>query len=276
MYPEEQMIPFRPREESQEDILRYLRTELFRLAPAANIRQYVADVGDIYEMRALLKECRWDTDSLDYLLSIFVQAIATRSRFVKKVDCFKVLRFAIRRNFSGVQLPNGILDKLFFLYKESLCSTPPAHGDVVYWLSVALKDQILSVEQVGWLVENVARLEDETILNRLLRYPARNEVIERWAMQSVDSDLIDGRESELYGILITDHIPDMLKEKDPDKLAWGVYYSKNNTPTKQRLLLEVAGRSNYRSVCSICYRLNLPNVIRDLIGRESPGGLPLF
>jgi hypothetical protein len=271
VYPEEQIVPFLPREDSQEDILRYLRTELFTLTPAANIRQYVASVGDIYEMRALLKECRWDTDSLDYLLSVFVQAVTTRSRFVKKVDCFKVLRYAIRRNFSVVQLPNGILDKLFFLYKEFLCSTPPVHGDIVYWLSVALKDQILSAEQVGWLVENVTRLEDETILNRLLRYPARNEVIERWAMQSVDSDLIQGRESEVYGILINDRIPDMLKEKDPDKLAWGVYYSKNSTDTKERLLLDVAGRTNYRSVCSICYRLNLPSVIRDLIERVSRG-----
>jgi len=67
------------------------------------------------------------------------------------------------------------------------------------------------------------------------------------------------------GILIKDKIPDILKYKDSEHLAWGIYYSKTDKDTKERLLLDIACKSNYRSVCEISYRLNLPNVTKTLV-----------
>jgi len=249
--------------ESTESILKYLEIELLKITPAAKITEYVSNINDVYEKRAILKECRWDFESFDYLLSVFVNTVANKSRFVKKVDCFKVVRLAIKRNFYGCQFPKEIVDKLFYLFKEFLQLIPPANYDIVSWLSVALKDQVLNDEQIDWLIQNTTT--DETILNRLLRYPIWNKSIGQWAIQSLESETIEGRESELYGILIKDRIPDILKGKDSNEIAWGIYYSKNTGETKERLLLNVTDKSNYRSVCEIAYRLNFPNLVTELI-----------
>ena len=251
--------------ESKVEILKYLEVELLKITPSSKITGYIKNINDVYEKRAILKKCRWDFDSFYYLLSIFVDTVAKGLRFRKKVDCFKVVRFAIKHNFVGCQFPEKILDKLFYLFSEFIQIVPPANDDVVSWLSVALKDQVLNDDIVSWLIEHAS--DDETILNRLLRYPTWNKSIEKWATQSVESDLIEGRESELYGILIKNKIPDILKYKNSEHLAWGIYYSKTDIDTKERLLLDIAGKSNYRSVCEISYRLNLPNVTRQLIER---------
>ena len=256
-------------EESQQVILEYLDLELLKIAPATRIVEYIANVDDIYRRRAILKECRWDFESFDYLLSIFARTMEAHLRFLKQADCFKVIRVAIRRAFVGCRFPKPIVDKLFYLYAECVRLNTAVNSDIVDWLSVALKDQVLDRRQVDWLIENVA--QDETILNRLLRYPTRDEAIEKWALASMGSDTVEGRESELYGLLINDNIPEALKGKDKDQLAWGIYYSRNDRETKERLLLEIVGKSNYRSVCGIANRLNLPNVVRktiEKIGRE--------
>lgn len=256
------MIKDMYQQESREAILDYLDIELLKITPSAKIKEHVRKIDDVYEKRAILKQCRWAFESFDYLLSIFVNTVANGAHFRKKVDCFKILKRVIKDNFSGRQFPREVLDKLFYLYKEFILS---ANEDIAWCLSVFLKDQVLSDDQVNWLILNAAK--DEFILNRLLRYPIENSSIKEWALQSVDSNIIEGRESELYGILIKDRIPDVLQEKDRDKLAWGVYYSKTTRETKERLLLDIAGKSNYRSVCEISYRLNLPNVTRELIER---------
>jgi len=249
--------------ESPKDILKYLENELLKITPSAKITECVRNIDDVYEKRDILKECRWDYESFDYLLSIFQETVAKRLRFRKKVDCFHIIRLAVKRNFIGGQFPEKILDKIFYLFKEIIQMVPPANCDIVNCLSVALKDQVLIDDNVNWLVQNVEK--DETILNRLLRYHTQNKIIEEWAIQSVDSDIIKGRESELYGILIKDKIPDILKERDRNQLAWGVYYSKTSNETKEKLLIEIADEINYRSVCKISYRLNLPDVLRSLI-----------
>ena len=86
-------------------------------------------------------------------------------------------------------------------------------------------------------------------------------------MKSVDSDLVEGRESELYGILINDSLPDVLEGKDPDHLAWGIFYSKSARDVKERLLSDIAGKCTHHSLCEICYRLNLPRVVEATINR---------
>jgi hypothetical protein len=156
-----------------------------------------------------------------------------------------------------------ISDKLFYLFREFIQIVTPADYDIVSWLSVALKDQVLNDDIVNWLIQHAT--EDETILNRLLRYPTWNKSIEQWAVQSVRDNSTYDRESELYGMLIKDKIPDILKDKDSNHLAWGIYYSKTNRETKERLLLGIADKSNYRSICEISYRVNLPNVTKSLV-----------
>ncbi len=249
--------------ESQAEILKYLEIELLKITPAVKIRGSIRNIDDVYKNRAILKECRWDFESFDYLLSIFVDTVSKDLPFRKKVDCFKVVRFAIKYSFGGCQFPENILDKLFYLFREFIQVVPTANDDVVSWLSVALKGQVLKDDIINWLIQHVS--EDETILNRLLRYPTWNKLIEQWAIQSVESNLIDGREAELYGILIKDKIPDILKDKDSKHLAWGIYYSKTDEETKERLLLAIADKSNYRAVCDISYRLNFPNVTKALV-----------
>ena len=249
--------------ESKEELLKYLEVELLKISTSSKITEYIRNIDDVYEKRAILKVCRWDFKSFDYLLSIFVKTVLNKSRFVKKVDCFRVVRSAIRNNFVGCQFPHEILNKLFCLFKEFLQLIPHVNYDIVSWLSVALKGQVLSDEQIDWLIQSAAM--DKTVLNRLLRYPISNRSIEQWAMQALDSEIIQGRESELYGILIKERIPDLLIGRDSNEIAWGIYYSKNKDETKERLLLDVSETANYRSVCEIAYRLNLPNVVEELL-----------
>ena len=150
---------------SKEELLKYLEAEHLKIKPASKIREFISNIDDVYKERALLKVCRWDFESFDYLLSIFQRTLLDKSRFIKKVDCFKVVRQAIRRNFDGCQFPNKILDKLFFLFREFLLLTPPVNYDIVSWLSVALKNQVLNDEQVDWLIHNAS--VDETIIDKV-------------------------------------------------------------------------------------------------------------
>lgn len=251
--------------ESRDAILKNLDVELLKITPAVKIKEYVRNIDDVNRWGAYLKECRWDFDSFDYLLSVFVNTLVDKSRFVNKVDCFKVVRFAIKRNFIECQFPIEIIDKLFFLFKAFHLFKPPSNYDIISWLSVSLKDQVLSDEQVDWLIQNAAT--DETILNRLLRYPKWNKSISQWASKSLGSEVVEGRESELYGRLIRDKIPDILQGKESNSIAWGIYYSDNTVETKENLLLAVSEESNLHSVCGIAHRLNLPNVIKELIRR---------
>ena len=106
-------------QQSEKEILDFLDVELLKLAPAAKIKEYVRSIDDVYEKRAILKVCRWDFESFDYLLSIFIDTVVNKVSFTKKVDCFKVLKRAVRDNFSGRQFPKEILERLFYLYRES-------------------------------------------------------------------------------------------------------------------------------------------------------------
>lgn len=260
-----------------ENTVQFLELELFKLRPSEYIKQYVTSMRDVYEKRAMLKECYLDFDSFDYLLSIFVDLAKGESKFTRRLDCFKVLKYAVKYNFTGQQFPNRIKDKIFYLYKKYIFSE---NEDIAWCLSVMLKDQVLENDQIEWLIENCSK--DENILNRVLRYPKVNELIEDWANTVVDAGEdageFEGRRSEVYGILIKDTMPEKLKCKDSKALVWGIYYSKNSDEVKQNLLIEFADRSNLGSVAEICHRLNYPKVIVSLINKakEDPKQIGLL
>lgn len=236
--------------------------ELLKLEPGKHIKKYIKNIRDVYEKRMILKKCYWDYNSFDYLLSIFVDTVEGQSKFIRKADCFKVLKTVVKYSLSGQQFPKQINDKIFYLYRRFIFSE---NEEVVWSMSVLLKDQVLENEQIEWLIANCS--ENEHVLNRVLRYPKTNKQIEEWANKAIESSEFEGRESEICGILIKDSIPKNLKCQDSKVLAWGIYYSKNNDKLKQDLLIEVADSSNIRSITEICYRLNYPRVISALLAK---------
>ncbi len=161
---------------------------------------------------------------------------------------------------AGQQFPKNITDKIFYLYKNYILEV---NEDIAWCLSILLKDQELENEQIEWLVENCSK--NDYVLNRLLKYPKENILIENWANMVLDTNEYDNRQSEIYGILIKKTIPEKVKYKDTNNLVWGIYYSKSNNEIKKKLLIESANYSNLRSVTEICYRLNIPEVLVSLI-----------
>ncbi len=62
--------------EPLDKILEYINFELLKIIPAEKIKEHVSNIDDVYEKRAVLKECRWNFESFDHLLSVFVETIS--------------------------------------------------------------------------------------------------------------------------------------------------------------------------------------------------------
>ncbi len=240
------------------DIIIHLEKERMYYEPYKYLRKYIKNTKDIYEERALLKSISFNEKSIDYLVGIIVDEIKNKKRF-KKFECLKIIKRIIKNRLNNVLFNTDLVDNLFYLYQNYIFTD---NIEIQWAVSVYIKDQILSNEQIQWLIDNWE--ESDHLVNRLLRYPVRHQLITDWATLVYKQDIISDRSAEIIGCLIDDDIPDFITE-DNDILMRAIFYSRCSKIRKEELILKYMDYNNYSSAIKIANWLNLNSISKELL-----------
>jgi len=246
-----------------------LEWHLARIAPTSIVKKEIKTVRDIYEKRGALKLIRGEPSDLNHLLNLVVNALKKNEQF-RRVYSIKILKRIFKNRDSKEGLPQEIIDSVFWLYKYFIFHP---NEDVQWAVSVMLKNQQLSNDQIGWLFEHWE--ESEQILNRILRYPFFHPAICKWVKEQLQKSwALEHRRSELLAWVIRDSIPITSESDTPSIQAWAIYYSHTSAKTKERLLMESVDESNLWDVVEIAERLDFPRIITSLIdsSEDETGG----
>jgi len=223
------------------------------------LRRYVKTIQDVYLYRSFLINVNWDFENFDYLVSIVDKAIQKQIRHRKK-PCLMIVKRIIKLHFKKTQLPKKTLKKLFNIYKVYIYSNDE---EILWAISVFLKDQKLSNEHLKWLIENWQK--SKFILNRLLKYPQKNRLIELWAFNTFKEGTLKERTYELIGAFLHTKEIASLIEVDRCELAWGIYYSKYDEKWKIEALKSIICEDNYTQIEKISLKLASLELLSELI-----------
>ncbi len=222
------------------------------------LSKYVKTVQDIYRNRSFLKQLSCIDSVVQLLASIIISAVETEQRF-RQLDCLKVLR-AIVKDRHDPELSQETVSLLFKLYKHYIFD----HREDIQWcISALLRGRQLRDSELSWIIERYK--ESEHLANRLLRYPVDSPLVYNWVKKIYDEGGIDGRNSELLGLMIRDCLPDKIKNESKETLIWAVFYSRANINIKAALLEELYSEENVKSFIEVCMRLELPLVMNNIL-----------
>lgn len=235
-----------------------LKRMRMHFAPYKYLQQFVSTTTDIYEERYLLKEVLFDDKSIDYIVQIIVDDLYENRRF-RRVECLKVLKTIIRNRSSQATFSKGLIEKLFYLYQTYIFTS---NEEIQWVVSTFIKDQPLTEDQLIWLIENYQ--ESDQIVNTLLRYPFRNQLITDWARKVLDSSELQNRMSEVIGILINEDIPEDI-DCDNETLIWSIYYSKCTKSQKKKMILKYLDYEEYSPAIDVAYRLGIEEISKTLL-----------
>lgn len=239
-----------------------LEMRLMKFYPEKYLPKYVTTVKDIYEYRSPLKLLPCSNDTLRYLLNIITTAIHERKRF-RQFDCLKVIRAIVRNGEEQEGLPHlddDVVRHLFFLYQEYVLVP---NEEIQWCISRILRGQILDDDEVRWLILNYKK--SSHIVNRLLRYPVRNELIAEWAAEVYKTAELSDRVSEIVALLIDKDVPAMARKQNNSVILWAIYYSHATPADKERLLLRHARVEDLDVVLDITDKLGSPFLIEHIM-----------
>lgn len=232
-----------------------LKRNRMHYSPYKYLRQFVTSTKDIYNERVILKAVSFDNKSIDYAVTLILNELTDNQRF-RKIECIKILKTMISKRRSTNPLNPQIIEKLFCLF-QSLILTSNEET-----LSVLIKDQPLTDAQLTWLIENYQ--DSEHIVNLLLNYPFRHELIIEWARKVLITDELQNRKAEVAAILINEHIPEDI-ELDQPTLMWAIYYSKCTKAQKRKLINKHLDYENYSVALDVATRLEIEEVSKKLL-----------
>lgn len=235
-----------------------LENYLVLFEPEEHLPKIVKDVRDIYAQRALLRDISGSAFAVDFLAAIILGALESKARF-RKYYCLKVLRSVVR-NSRPEKLNTNITHKLFKIYQAFIFTE---NEEIQWCVSALVKDQLLSSEDIGWLVENYKR--SNHIVNRLLRYPKPTASIQIWADIIRRSNELADRRSEVIGLLLPERFEELQSSEDENTLVWAVYYSRVSDPEKENMLTQLAGIAVLDSLLDVSLRLRYPKPLKKLI-----------
>lgn len=245
------------RKEIKQHII-YLEIQRMCYSPFRYIKKFVKNTDDIYLMRNMLKSISFDHKSIEYIVSLIVDALKEDKRF-KRIECLKVLKKIIKSRALNEPFSRSLMNDLFYIYRSYIfCS----NEEIQWAVSIFIKDQHLENEDIQWLIDNYK--ESDHIVNRLLRYPKFNKLIFDWAKLVYEEGSLNNRLSEVIGILINDDIPKYIKV-DIDVIMWAIYYSKCPKAKKEELILKYLDYQNYSSSLEVAERLGLGSVSSELL-----------
>jgi hypothetical protein len=240
----------------------------FLLLPEHSLPLRIQSAKDIYEYRNLLKQLLLSESTINYLMDIIIEAINNKSRF-RTLDCLKVLRTILRNNPFETELSESTIKKIFFLHQTFILHK---NEEVRACANSLVISRCLDDESVSWIIANWEK--SDHLLNRLLRYPAKNSLIGKWATEIYHSEKLKDRISEVIAILIDETVPSYINE-NKNTIVWSIYYARIPDSTKQRLLMENFSKESADSLWKIATRLKYPDVVqfmRQKILAQQNGG----
>ncbi|HYT43615.1 MAG TPA: hypothetical protein VEP90_14850 [Methylomirabilota bacterium] len=251
----------------QEDIKK-LEDCLLVFYPDEIVVHVVKSTKDVYEYRYILQEIKYTDVSFRHLLHIITNAVENNKRF-RTYACIKLLRDILRTN-SNIELEGDITDKLFYLFQHFVFS---ANSEVQRHANNLIRNRVLADEQIDWLIAHYK--QSLHIVNRLLRYPHPNTKISAWAQEIYTNNELTDRTAEVLSIQISNNLSAVSPKEDSNNILWAIYYSKNTSDVKRRLLREVINENNLHqcvdSITSIAKRINCVGLIEELVKKYRKG-----
>lgn len=239
--------------------IEYLERIRMNFTPHKYLKKYVKSTADIYNERHLLKSAAFDNKSIEYIVNIIVSDLTENKRF-RKVECLKVLKRVIRNKSQTERFNVNLMKQLFYLYQSFIFT---GSEEIQWTVSTFIKDQPLDDESIQWLIDNYE--ESKHIVNRLLRYPIKNDLISNWARETLSKGELQSRISELFGVLIEDNVPIDIIVENNSALMWAIYYCKCKKNKKRELILQHIDYQNYSAALEVADRLGFGEVSMELL-----------
>ena len=193
---------------------RQLEYSLMLFEAEQRVPPLIQGVRDIYEHRHILKQLSFSEAIVAHFAKTIRVALETGQRF-RQFESLKVLRSAVVAG-NGKVLPAIVVCDLFAIYRSLILKS---REEIQWCLSRLIKDRELTDTDVKWLVAHWK--QSVHITNRLLRYPTRNLLVEKWAKERYGADDVPGRRSEIIALLLHEGIDSIVNEK-PDTMAWAI------------------------------------------------------
>jgi hypothetical protein len=239
--------------------LQSLELALMTFEPDAFVPKYFRSVDDVAVHRSILRRCAYSDAAIEHLVGLVWDRVSQnrRKNLIYGLQAIKWL--LANREKSTRRIPPSTIDRLFDIYTHFIFDPL---GEIRRCVSVILKEKTLRRHQVRWLVKNANA--SEHIVNRLLRYPRFDPLIEAWARLAIQNPELHARRAELLGRLIADNLPPEAGSLPSEAILWGIYFSSANMRTKQSLIIQCASTENLEAALEICLRLGLVDPIREL------------
>jgi len=171
-----------------------------------------------------------------------------------------VLRAIVRNSPETPHFEPETVRLLFRIYKNLIFRVSE---DGQWAASVLIKDQLLTDDEIQWLVKNYK--QSVPLLNRLLLYPEHHPAIAAWAGKVYRDRELPDREAEVVALLIQDGIPSYADRSNTDLILRAVSRARIPDAVKEALLKELSQRENYGTLLDLALGLEMPSLIRHMI-----------
>lgn len=250
------MIPKNNRRVSKAELERYLLI----FEPHEYLPKFVRSARDIYELRSILKSVQPTDFVIAYLAHIILSELKSGRRF-RKVDCIRLLRRLIRdANFPAFS--SSTVSVLFEIYKALIFNMSEKNQWAV---SVLIKGQKLSDDEIEWLIENYRK--SEHVVNRLLLYPVSHPLVVEWAKSVYKAGEFSHRESEVIALLINNNfVPAYVVDRtDSATILKAIARARICKSNKEILMREFLEPDNYRLALDLALKMNMPVLVHYML-----------
>lgn len=199
-----------------------------------------ADYKSFLTHAPLIPHYPFKEEALLQLVDLAYNCYTSGKRYNKRL-LFDTLRRYCQKYEGTFHFPEEKKQQLFEIFSSEVC-TP---GPIRYSTSHLLAGQKLTDKQIRRLIE--LAFDSEEFLNRLLRYPEKNELISNWAKYYYEDDRLRNRRLELTSKVLDiepDFIPSeqvlyddqaFLYEDKEDDFAFNTIYNGKMQPVFKHL-----------------------------------------